>query len=212
MYSGLSFEQAPPVSAVMRFFLTVPIFGIILTLLVGLHPSEILIASHPLSLASIHVMFLGIITMAMFGALFQMQSVLGGYSIPNAAGNAFLIHLFLSIGTLSLGSAFVFVSPPLFVVAAVFLGSSILYTAKLILPLLFRVRHINNELKLKYKIDQRTSLTIKMDNVILLKNTPHVHELKTTKTLTPYRDWETDRKSTRLNSSHEIPSRMPSSA
>ena len=29
---------------------------------------------------------------------------------------------------------------------------------------------------------------------------------------TGYRDWETDRKSTRLNSSHEIPSRMPSSA
>ena len=27
-----------------------------------------------------------------------------------------------------------------------------------------------------------------------------------------YRDWETDRKSTRLNSIHEIPSRMPSSA
>ena len=27
-----------------------------------------------------------------------------------------------------------------------------------------------------------------------------------------YRDWETDRKSTRLNSCHEIPSRMPSSA
>ena len=32
------------------------------------------------------------------------------------------------------------------------------------------------------------------------------------KTLDGYRDWETDRKSTRLNSSHEIPSRMPSSA
>ena len=31
-------------------------------------------------------------------------------------------------------------------------------------------------------------------------------------THTSYRDWETDRKSTRLNSSHEIPSRMPSSA
>ena len=31
-------------------------------------------------------------------------------------------------------------------------------------------------------------------------------------TTTKYRDWETDRKSTRLNSSHEIPSRMPSSA
>ena len=32
------------------------------------------------------------------------------------------------------------------------------------------------------------------------------------KTNQEYRDWETDRKSTRLNSSHEIPSRMPSSA
>ena len=30
--------------------------------------------------------------------------------------------------------------------------------------------------------------------------------------LTSYRDWETDRKSTRLNSSHSAKSRMPSSA
>ena len=38
---------------------------------------------------------------------------------------------------------------------------------------------------------------------------------KTTSTHTPiigYRDWETDRKSTRLNSSHSAKSRMPSSA
>ena len=35
---------------------------------------------------------------------------------------------------------------------------------------------------------------------------------KITKDELGYRDWETDRKSTRLNSSHEIPSRMPSSA
>ena len=31
-------------------------------------------------------------------------------------------------------------------------------------------------------------------------------------TPSPYRDWETDRKSTRLNSSHSAKSRMPSSA
>ena len=31
-------------------------------------------------------------------------------------------------------------------------------------------------------------------------------------TLAEYRDWETDRKSTRLNSSHSAKSRMPSSA
>ena len=32
------------------------------------------------------------------------------------------------------------------------------------------------------------------------------------KSIWRYRDWETDRKSTRLNSSHEFVSRMPSSA
>ena len=38
-------------------------------------------------------------------------------------------------------------------------------------------------------------------------------KLKQLEGLTPsYRDWETDRKSTRLNSSHSGESRMPSSA
>ena len=35
---------------------------------------------------------------------------------------------------------------------------------------------------------------------------------ETSSTHPPYRDWETDRKSTRLNSSHSAKSRMPSSA
>ena len=39
-----------------------------------------------------------------------------------------------------------------------------------------------------------------------------VEEVVTERVVGGYRDWETDRKSTRLNSSHEIPSRMPSSA
>ena len=50
-------------------------------------------------------------------------------------------------------------------------------------------------------IYQLTNICIK-HNIILrvLEGTP------------PYRDWETDRKSTRLNSSHRSLSRMPSSA
>ena len=49
-------------------------------------------------------------------------------------------------------------------------------------------------------------------------NLRHMTESKTIenklydKTPNPYRDWETDRKSTRLNSSHITRSRMPSSA
>ena len=38
------------------------------------------------------------------------------------------------------------------------------------------------------------------------------YALGTNYTKSGYRDWETDRKSTRLNSSHSAKSRMPSSA
>ncbi|HEX5330737.1 hypothetical protein [Sulfuricurvum sp.] len=137
MYSGLSLDQAPPISVVMRFFLTIPLFGIALSLLLIFNPNDVLTQAHPMSLAAIHLMFLGVITMAMIGALFQMQSVLGGRSIPAARGNAFLIHLFLVIGAISLASAFSFMLPVLFVIASVFLGASLLYASSLILPLLF---------------------------------------------------------------------------
>ena len=52
------------------------------------------------------------------------------------------------------------------------------------------------------------------DNVVMTwnKNTPEQEMKDDIKALKEYRDWETDRKSTRLNSSHEFVSRMPSSA
>ncbi|MGA9046802.1 hypothetical protein [Sulfuricurvum sp.] len=137
MYNGLSLDQAPPISVVMRFFLTVPVFGILLCCALFVDPYAVITPAHPLSLAAIHLMFLGVITMAMIGALFQMQSVLGGRPIPAAMGNALLIHTFLTIGILSLAGAFAFNAAVLFIVASVFLGSSILYSANLILPLLF---------------------------------------------------------------------------
>ena len=47
----------------------------------------------------------------------------------------------------------------------------------------------------------------------LNKNMEILHEYVDEKiTAKEYRDWETDRKSTRLNSSHSAKSRMPSSA
>ena len=39
-----------------------------------------------------------------------------------------------------------------------------------------------------------------------------IHDWEKHNPWAPYRDWETDRKSTRLNSSHSAKSRMPSSA
>ena len=50
-----------------------------------------------------------------------------------------------------------------------------------------------------------------VDYIMIWNVTPSLHTPLMNIT-NAYRDWETDRKSTRLNSSHEIPSRMPSSA
>jgi hypothetical protein len=138
MYNGLSLDQAPPISVVLRFFLTVPVFGLLLSALIFLQPHEVLTLNHPISLSAIHLMFLGVVTMAMIGALFQMQSVLGGAPIPAPLGNALLIHLFLILGTLSLVGGFLSLWPPLFVIGSVFLGSALLYAVFLILPLLLK--------------------------------------------------------------------------
>lgn len=138
MFEGLSLDQAPPISVVLRFFLTVPVFGIFLSVLLMFYPSQILTLNHPFSLAAIHFLFLGVITMSMIGALFQMQSVLGGRAIPAPAGNAFLIHLFLSIGIVGLAGAFITQIAPLYVLAALFLGSALVYTVFLIVPLLLK--------------------------------------------------------------------------
>ena len=70
--------------------------------------------------------------------------------------------------------------------------------------------------------EDQTNTPIKIEKPLKLCNatadtTPTVKQINHTigkqdEDQTKYRDWETDRKSTRLNSSHEIPSRMPSSA
>ncbi len=117
MFEGLSLEQAPPISVVLRFFLTLPLFGLLLSFLMIVAPHDVLTLSHPLSLASIHLLFLGIISMGMIGALFQMQSVLGGKPIPSPLGNSLIIHTLFTLGTLCLASAFAFGISELFIVA-----------------------------------------------------------------------------------------------
>lgn len=138
MFEGLSLDQAPPISVVLRFFLTLPVFGIFLSLLSIFFPTEILTPNHPLSLAGIHLLFLGVISMGMIGALFQMQSVLGGASIASPLGNSILIHALLTLGIVALAGAFIFQLSELFIIAAVLLGSGIVYFAQILLPLLIK--------------------------------------------------------------------------
>ena len=53
---------------------------------------------------------------------------------------------------------------------------------------------------------------IKQEVVFSTKEVKEITGFELKNTWGDYRDWETDRKSTRLNSSHSAKSRMPSSA
>ena len=141
MYEGLSLEQAPPIGVVFRFFLTLPLFGMALSTLMIFFPTHVLSFGDPLSLSALHLLFLGVLSMGMMGALFQMQSVLGGKPIPHPVGNAFILHTLFTAGIVALVSAFITQIAPLFVIASVFLGASGVYFFQLLFPLLLGKKH-----------------------------------------------------------------------
>ena len=76
MGPGLSYDDTPPFSAPLRFFLTAPLFGVVagLTLLFG---GEILVSRWtPGALAITHLFAAGFMLQVMLGALLQVMPVL----------------------------------------------------------------------------------------------------------------------------------------
>ena len=69
----------------------------------------------------------------------------------------------------------------------------------------------DNELREIFRTASEERLQAIDEGLLQLEQNPNNPELITA-ILREYRDWETDRKSTRLNSSHSAKSRMPSSA
>lgn len=141
MYEGLSLDQAPPIGVVFRFFLTLPLFGIALSALMIFFPTQVLSVGDPISLAALHLLFLGVLSMGMMGALFQMHSVLGGKPLPHPVGNARIIHTLFTVGIVALVSAFITQLALVFVIASVFLGSSLVYFFQRLFPLLLGKNH-----------------------------------------------------------------------
>ena len=100
--SDLHINQAPPLHVPLRFFATAPFF-LILCGLTLIQEGETLLISLllPETVAMVHMITLGWITMVMFGAMYQMLPVLGGTPVPwiKSAG---WVHALLIIGVLSL--------------------------------------------------------------------------------------------------------------
>jgi hypothetical protein len=119
---GLSFEQAPPFSLPLRFFLSAPLFLLAAAGLIVVAPEALASRWTPQALALTHALTLGFLAMVMLGALMQMLPVVAGSSLPAPRLVAWLGHVLLSLGTVALMAGFVSAEPVAFRLATVLLA------------------------------------------------------------------------------------------
>lgn len=122
MQRVLSFEQTPPLSVPLRFFLTAPLFALAAALLLLWHgPSALASRWSPITLALTHLLTLGFLAMCMIGALLQMLPVVASVEIPHSRMTAGAVHGLLVLGTLALVNGFLLSSALLFKMAMLLL-------------------------------------------------------------------------------------------
>ena len=121
--NGLSADQAPKISAPLRFFLTAPLFGVIAGLLIFF--SDALSLSSRYSIDSIvvtHAITIGFLGFVLLGALTQMLPVLAGVSVPKVESVSKISHASLVLGTLSMIFGLLYSIKPLIFSASLLLG------------------------------------------------------------------------------------------
>ncbi len=106
---GPALEQAPPISAPLRFFLSSPIFGLMAAIiLVVAGPDALISRWAPITLALTHLVTLGFITMAMMGAMLQMMPVVAGSPTWRPRLASSVTHSLLCLGVVALACGFWF--------------------------------------------------------------------------------------------------------
>jgi hypothetical protein len=120
--AGLSFEQAPPFSIPLRFFITAPFFLLAGAVLVLLAPEALSSRWTPQALALTHALTLGFLAMVMLGALMQMLPVVAGAALPSPRIVAWFTHVPLVAGTIALMAGFLGAGSVMIVVGVFLLG------------------------------------------------------------------------------------------
>ena len=127
MQALLSFDQGPPISAPLRFFLTAPLFAISAGCLLLWSGPE-LFASRwtPSALALTHLITVGFMMQVMLGAMQQLLPVMAGANIARPLVIASAVHAGITIGGILLVGAFLTSAPLLFGAAVFFLGAGVM--------------------------------------------------------------------------------------
>ncbi|WP_457607358.1 hypothetical protein [Nitratifractor sp.] len=137
--SGLSMDQAPPISVVLRFFLAGALFGVAAGGWLLYRGPEALDPSASAGLILTHLLTLGVMLSFMLGALFQMLPVLAGVSFADPVRMAIRSQWPLIAGILLLLSAFSSGDGALYLLACLFLAVGLLPVAWRMLSRLYRL-------------------------------------------------------------------------
>jgi len=147
-FDGLSVDQAPPISAPLRFFLTAPLFGVLAGVLIFFSDAQTLSSRHSLdAIAIAHAITIGFLSFVMLGALTQMLPVLAGAKIAKVGMVAAVSHLLLFFGTLFMIFGLQYSYSKLALTASLFLGSGFLIIIISMLAGLLRVKNMTPSVK-----------------------------------------------------------------
>ena len=126
MQALLSYDDAPPLGAPLRYFLTAPLFAILAGLLL-LYAGTDLFASRwtPAALAFTHLLTAGFMLQAMLGSLQQLLPVVVGANLARPLQVATWVHAAVTPGALFLAAAFLLEAPLLFGLAVGLLGAGV---------------------------------------------------------------------------------------
>ena len=141
-FDGLSVDQAPPISAPIRFFVTAPLFAVLAGILILFSDAEILssrFSTHTIAIT--HALSVGFLSFVMFGALLQMLPVLAGVRISKVDLVAKSSYAFMLIGTLSMIFGLWFDISKLILLSSLLLGGSFLI---LIISMLIALKGVVN--------------------------------------------------------------------
>ncbi|HMV00149.1 MAG TPA: hypothetical protein PKD04_03640 [Rhodocyclaceae bacterium] len=126
MQALLSFDQAPPIAAPVRFLVTAPLFLAGLGVLLVLRGPEVFVSRWTgAALAATHLVTVGFLLQVMLGALIQILPVVAGAHVARPLALAAVVHGGLSLGGVALATAFLIGEPLLYGLAAVLLGGSV---------------------------------------------------------------------------------------
>ena len=101
--AGLSTDQAPPISAPVRFFLTAPLFGILAGFLILFSDANTLMNRYSIeSIVITHAITIGFLSFIMLGSMTQMLPVLAGAKMPKVELVTKSSYFLLVIGVISM--------------------------------------------------------------------------------------------------------------